>query len=462
MLSDEQLNIMISAIPDYTTFLTVDEMDESSKKLVEQYPDRVEVRNIGNSREGNPIYCLKIGKGKKAALAYGCPHPNEPIGAMLIEFFSRYLVENDQIVEDMDYTWYLIKSIDVDGTRLNEGWFRGPFTLQNYARNFFRPAGHKQVDWTFPIEYKKLNFQSPIPETQALMKLIEEIKPQFNYSLHNAGFGGVYWYLTEPLPELYDKLRDIAARHKVPLNLGEPESPYLITYSEAIHRKSDTRQSYDYYEKHGVKDPSKIINTGTCSAQFVQEVCNGFTMLTELPYFYDKRITDLSETDYIRKDTVLDKLNFNEDMDLKIKEILKPSIEYMSNDNPFKLALESFTKSEEINSATRKMIETNQEYQVKATVSEWFSNILVAKVYKLLSIGMLIRAHEFELSKPHIHTEEKIEKFQNGRQEAQEIFTSLSKYLEKEIDYSVVPIKNLIAIQLESGMIVSRYLQKRN
>ena len=72
-----------------------------------------------------------------------------------------------------------------------KGGFKGPYTPLNYALNFYRPAGFQQVEWTFPIKYKTLDNNDPIPETKALMKIIEEEKPIFIYSLHNAGFGGV-------------------------------------------------------------------------------------------------------------------------------------------------------------------------------------------------------------------------------------------------------------------------------
>ena len=97
----------------------------------------------------------------------------------MLEYFSRALAEDDKLREDLGYTWYLIKSIDIDGTKLNEKWFKGPITLSNYARNYFRPAGYEQVEWTFPFKYKKANFDKPIPETVALMKIIDEIKPDF-------------------------------------------------------------------------------------------------------------------------------------------------------------------------------------------------------------------------------------------------------------------------------------------
>ena len=120
------------------------------------------------SRSGHPLLCLTIGCGSENAILYGCPHPNEPIGAMMLEAFSRILAEDAELRQALDYTFYIIKVWDVDGVRLNEPWFKGPFSITNYVRHFFRPAPTRQVDWTFPIDYKNLHFHDTIPETRAL------------------------------------------------------------------------------------------------------------------------------------------------------------------------------------------------------------------------------------------------------------------------------------------------------
>ena len=192
---------LIENIPDYKVFLTVEEMDASSKKLAAEYPDVVTLWEAGKSKEGRPIYCMKIGEGSKNAFLFGSPHPNEPMGCMMLEYFSRYLCEHADFRKEFDYTWYIIKSIDVDGTKLNEGWFKGPFTLYNYAKDFYRPIGNEQAEWTFPFTYKNYKWDTPIPETRVLMDIIDRVKPTFMYSLHNAGFGGAYWYITGRLPK---------------------------------------------------------------------------------------------------------------------------------------------------------------------------------------------------------------------------------------------------------------------
>lgn len=453
---------LIDSVPDYKGFLTVDEMDESSKRLAQAHPECVTLMEMGRSRAGSPLYCLKIGSGPENALLFGCPHPNEPIGAMLLEHFSWKLAESPELQEALGYTCYIVKAWDCDAARLNEGWFKGPFTITNYARNFFRPAGHQQVDWTFPIDYKDLHFHQPIPETVAMMKLIDEIRPRFIYSLHNAGFGGVYWYVSHDMPEIRDQMYAAAERQQVPLNLGEPEMPYCKSYAPAVYRKTSVRDNYDYMEQNGVADVAARIKQGTCSADYGEDVCGAFTLLTELPYFFDKRICDLSESDCVRRDVVLEKLEFDDTSNRVIADVLAEVAQYVSPDNPFGITLESFTAPSR-NDATRKMVGINPEYAKKATVAEVFSNRLVAKFYKMLSFGMLVRLHEYELEKMDAGGEQNAEKraaLQAGFKKSLQEFEELAQYLEKAIDYQVVPIRKLVSIQLESGLLAMQYLRE--
>ncbi len=457
------INEVIKNVPDYKDFLTVEEMDASSKKLAEEYPDVVELFEMGRTRDNHPLYCLKIGNGTNNGLMFGCPHPNEPIGAMMLEYFTRELAENKELREKLDYTWYIVKSWDADGTKLNENWFKGPYTLYNYARNFFRPAGHQQVDWTFPIDYKDLHFHNTIPETKAMMNLIDEIKPKFIYSLHNAGFGGVYWYISRETPEIYDDMREAAKKQGIPLNLGEPEAPYCVAYSPAIYQDLGIQQNYDYLEKYGVENPGEVIKVGTCSADYGKEVCDAFTLLTELPYFYDKRINDLSPADITRKEAALKSLEFSEEADDFIRTTLNKTKKYMEDKNPFKLALEAFTDNNESNEATKEMINTNPDFAKMATVAEKFDNLLISKFYKMLSYGLLVRANESELIKMKERNEENPEKekaLEEGFNIALKRLEELSKKLEQEINYEVVPIKKLISIQLECGLLVADYLNR--
>jgi hypothetical protein len=74
----------------------------------------VKIFEIGKSRSGEEINALRIGKGKKSALLFGFPHPNEPIGSMTIECLSWRIVE-DEALNKLDSTWYIVKCADLLG-----------------------------------------------------------------------------------------------------------------------------------------------------------------------------------------------------------------------------------------------------------------------------------------------------------------------------------------------------------
>ena len=452
---------LLKDIPDYQHFLTANELDQSSRALADAYPELVTLFEMGKTKNGTPLLCLKIGHGSQNALMFGCPHPNEPIGTMMLEYFTQALCKNDALRDELGYTWYIVKAWDRDGLELNEKWLKGPYTLYNYSRNFFRPAGHKQVDWTFPIDYKELHFHNPIPETQAMMKLIEDIRPKFIYSLHNAGFGGAYWYITDAMPDLYDEMRNSAKQVDIPLHLGEPEAPYCTELSPAIYGMLGIQEHYDYLEKYGIQNIAEIIKVGTSSADFARGLCKAFTLLTELPYFYDQRINDLSDSDITRAKAALEALDWRKESDRRVKDILAISKDYLDQENPFLLALEAFT-ADNGDDATRKMIESSPEFAKTATVAEKFDNLLLGKFYQALCYGMLVRANETELQAMQARGEVNLPKYQaleKALAKAIMMHQELVAYLESEIEYQVVPIRKLVHIQLACGLLVARKLK---
>ena len=371
------------------------------------------------------------------------------------------LVVHKALRDELDYTWYIVKAWDYDGLMLNEKWLKGPYTLYNYSRNFFRPAGFKQVDWTFPIDYKELHFHSPIPETQAMMKLIDEIRPEFIYSLHNAGFGGVYWYETAATPEIWDDLHAAPLSQDVPMNLGEPEAPYCQLLAPAIYKELSITDEYDYLEKYGTKNIGQAIKVGSCSADYANRRWGSFTMLTEEPYFFDRRINDLSPADITRGEAALEGLDWGAQANRFLSGELNKTIQYMDAENPFRLALEAFTvnRSEE---ATRNMIASNPDFAKPATVAEKFDNLLVKKFYKLLQYGMLIRANELELERMGAAGEVNPQKeaaLTAAVAAATQEHKKLADYLEEAIDYEVVPIRKLVYIQLCCGLHMAEYLK---
>lgn len=451
---------LLSQIPDYPSFLTLEELDASSFRLAQAHPDLASVFSIGQTKDGRELYCLKIGNGSKNALMFGCPHPNEPIGTMMLEYLTEQLVTDPELRQSLDYTWYIVKAWDADGLKKNERWLKGPYDIFHYSRYFFRPAGHQQVDWTFPVDYKELHFHDSIPETKAMMQLIDRIQPHFIYSLHNAGFGGAYWYISAGLDPLYDAMRNAAHRVDVPLHLGEPEVPWCVEFSPAIYQSLGIEQDYDYLEKYGEKNIPEIINVGNCSESYARERYGSFTLLTELPYFYDRRIRDNSPGTKLRKDCVIDRLDRLLIHDNRVKSVLSRVKDIVHERNQYRLALEAFTKNSE-NKGIRQMAMTEPEYNRLATVAEEFDSELISRFYSLLSLGMLIGMCEHELESRSDLGEESRGVLQSIIEEIETIHKEETAYLSDQLNYEVIPIRKLVSIQLECGLLVADYLQNR-
>lgn len=450
------LREIIESVPDYENFKTVEELDKSSRELAEKYPDTVKFFEIGKSTAGNPVNCLKIGNGGKSALLYAFPHPNEPIGSMMLDYLAEKLAENEELRGKFDFTWYIVKAADVDGAKLNEGWFKGPFNMLNYALNFYRPAANQQVEWTFPIKYKTLDFDSPIPETKALMKIIEESKPVFIYSLHNAGFGGVYNYISEDAPILYPILEKAYKDLDIPAALGEPEIAEAVNLARAVYKMPTMEDSYDMLEKNGESDPAKIINCGTSSIGYAKRFSERvFELVCEVPYFYDPKVEDMTKTDHRRRDLRLKSIENTRKSYGEIKEILDSLGNSLTVNSPLRAALVFFVDSfEKYLPSQLNWINNSAEMEEMATVAQLFDNGPVAESYNLLIWGLLRRVllENYEATGNEIL-----------RGKAEEIYDKMvSKNLEieKEMDYKVIPIKKLVQVQLMSGIYSALYSSK--
>ena len=446
---------ILNNIPEYTHFLTVDELGQALLALGQEYPDSVEVFEAGKSRAGSPIYCAKIGKGSRNALMFGCPHPNEPIGAMMAHYFARAITEDDALREALDFTWYVMPVSDVDGTRLNEGWFKGPFTLYHYTRNYFRPAGYEQVEWTFPMAYKNYRFDSPIPETQALMKIIDETKPVFLYSLHNSGFGGAYWYITSPQTnEVYEAFHQAALSRGVPLDLGEPEMPYITPYAPAVFKMTSAADGYDYYESMG-EDPLALMKHGEASSTYAGDNCT--TLVTEVPYFFEPRIQSDKKMPFTRLEAVNKKLDMEEAQNKLRNKYYHAMEDLISPDNPFaKMVKMSVDHADAYIRAERTFAQENAEYAQPCKESEAMSNLDMPHFYMLFTWGLLIRSMEHELAKnPGAEASKRLNQLKD---ECEALMKEDAQKAEAALQYSVIPIRTLIGIQLASGLAVAASL----
>ena len=438
---------LISYVPDFEVFCTVAELDQWSEELASRYPLDAKRFSIGNSRQGHPIQCPKIGNGSRSAVCFACPHPNEPIGSLTLMSLAGILLEDEESRTAADMTWYLIPCIDPDGTRLNEAWFKGPFSLESYVRGFYRPPGREQIEWTFPFTYGDFVFDEPLPETRALMRLIEQVRPALVYSLHNLAFGGAYWYLSKNIQPLCELFELEAADAGIPLHLGEPESPYIEKLSPAVHSMMSLHKYFCFLEEKGQLGNIPPLKSGTCSGDFVDSICDSLVLMTEVPYFVDRRIEDTSLCDLTLTEVRREKRR-RQNKHYEFLSALWSRLEpFFSPDNPFPLLVRDMMQSHEIQPELAEPLDSVKLHQ-PATVAEKVDGLLLSQIFELLNLGLTIRACNFELErKQEPHATDILE---SAIASLNRVLIAESKKLEADTAYEIVPIRQLVQVQLAS------------
>jgi len=298
---------LLARVPEHHEFLTLDELRARARTLVADFPGLARLETVGSSTEGRPIELLTIGHGSRPALLVGVPHPNEPIGTLTIDFLTRLLCEDDALRARLDVTLFAVPVADPDGFVLNEGWFKGAFSPLRYALEFYRPPHREQVEWSFPVDYKTLQFTTPTFETATVMRVMERVRPRVFYSLHNAGFCGVYFYVSHHRPALFRRFHDLVAAQGLPLHRGEPEVPYLKILAPAVYELFSIRDTYDYLARTIDVDPAAVIEAGTCADDWLQQVRDdAFSLVCELPYYTAPALADVTISDETRRAAVLE------------------------------------------------------------------------------------------------------------------------------------------------------------
>jgi hypothetical protein len=374
-------------------FPTVDEMTAFVDGLARAHPDRVLLRDVGVSRQGEPIRLLTVHNpaAKARVLVIGQPHPNEPIGMATITALLERLVEDPVALAATGAEWHIVPVADPDGTRLNEGWFKGPWTREHYARHFYRPESDQQVEWTFPFSTDAFSTGEPMPETTALMAAIDTVRPTVLASLHNGEMGGGYYYASAGADEgYYRRLGELCLEHGVPLHLGDPETPFSDVLGPAVFTVPTAQQVYDYLHAVGA-DPAGTVS-GRNSMEYAQDVePSSRGICIELPYWRDDRSEDTSPDPSGKslREVVLEGLDLQESLERKMLELVAAAPLAPS---PFRDAVVAFASMTGYLEAQRQAAQQDPEGSRPATVAEVFSIHDNVHMFRLRLGGMLLRA----------------------------------------------------------------------
>lgn len=209
----------------------MDELAARAAALAVRGSGDVRLRRVGVSRAGSPLWLLSVGRGARQVLVVAGPHANEPVGGATVLRLAERVLADPRFTVGADATWNLLLCLDPDGLRRNEGWLTGPYSLGRYFRNFFRPGFLEQPEW-LPDGAAA----AALPETRALLRLQDELKPFFQCSLHGVDVGGAFVELTRDLPGLSRRVAHAAARLGIPRELGPYDTLYWPRLGPAVYR----------------------------------------------------------------------------------------------------------------------------------------------------------------------------------------------------------------------------------
>lgn len=177
------------------------------------------LRVAGESRAGRPLWLLSVGHGDRQILAVAGAHANEPVGGASALRLAALLARRPRLLEDLDCTWHFLLCLDPDGAALAHGWQPEEPTpsLTECHRHFYRPAFARQPESLLP--------KDPLPESAALVRLLDELRPAAQFTLHGIEFGGAFVMATRPVPGAADAFRRTAARLRIPVDHHPVDGP---------------------------------------------------------------------------------------------------------------------------------------------------------------------------------------------------------------------------------------------
>ncbi|MGW6752662.1 M14 family zinc carboxypeptidase [Streptomyces sp. NPDC055006] len=178
-------------------------------------PRLLRLSSVGVSRRGSPLWLLSAGHGPRDVLVVAGAHANEPAGGASALALAGHFALDPEVLARTGCTWHLLLCLDPDGMRLAERWLHGPRSVEGYFRNFYRPAFTSQPEF-LPVTGEG---RDPMPESQALVWLIDELRPAVQFSLHGVEVGGSFLQLTRQVPGAAEVFRGVAARQRIPLEL---------------------------------------------------------------------------------------------------------------------------------------------------------------------------------------------------------------------------------------------------
>ena len=339
----------------------------------------------GASRAGRPIRCLEVPGGPLRAVLVGAPHPEEPVGAVVIDHLLPLLAGG--LADELGFSFSVVRVADPDGVILNEPWFEEPADLVGYLLRSYRPASIDQFEWSFPVEYKGYAFTRPLPEAAAVMEVLHRGPIDLYMGLHNASFSGAYAYVSDDDRRLCEELTASMEAASLPPHRGEPEMPYARRVGDGVYRAFSLADDYEYYLANGVQ-PAAVLSAGTSSDAYAERLWDCFTLVAEAPLFTSARIADTAAAGLTRREAKLAGLELEREYAARLHERYVRAAPFLSRDSPWQRSVYAYlADAAEDLRAERRQVEAEPAFDEEATIAQLFDSVYLRELAALDRLG---------------------------------------------------------------------------
>lgn len=215
------------------------------------------------------------------------------------------------------------------------------------------------------------------------------------------------------------------------------------------------REGYDYIEQHSDLDPTEVITGGTSSHDFAQDAAGTYTLVCEVPYYYDPRIEDVTVTDRIRRNVVLEGLETGRALQHQLETMYRAVEPLLTQQSPFREAVGEAVANLEAKASWAK---TDPELQRSATEAEIFDNMVGPRFYRLLMLGMYLRLLGVETA--YGGSRDRLRGLAAAAEDAEAFFRQWHDDTLSELNYQVIPIQKLVWVQLGSALYTARAIEE--
>jgi hypothetical protein len=445
---------ILGNVPNFKRYITVDELHQRSADLVNEYPGKVELIDLGKSTNGETIDCLKIGDGKYNALIHGFPNCEEPFGGNLLDYFAEALVQDEKLCQDMNFTWYIVKCSDPDGARLNEGFHLGPHTPMNFTLNYYRTPNTLTAESCFPFRFGTLDLNDPVPETRALMKVMDQVPLTFVSSLHMMKWGGITYEVPEPCEPIYPALWNIANQFQI-----FPRKRLGTIYAPGIQYAAYLSPAREWIKQWNTGNRNIEPIKGCYIYEYGQQLNpNLFMMVPECCVWYDPRMWDNNPLDATLGESIMYAKAHVDEVNNFMLKIWKEALPHLKTESHFKVMMNEWMAPiiNKYTNVTNPPFSYNKKvHEKKATMAEKIGVEGRDDLYRMFYLGGLIRTFEAELE---VGGSEILEALSN------EVMGKLQDYDNYLHDnYTVVahPIRNLVGMSLGSILHSAEYAKTK-